>query len=1374
MKLTIGKRLAIGFTSALIMLLVVTTYALMVSQRSLEQAVSKNSEHLSEALLLDIKKAVFYTVEAMKLEVRQEYIQSALSGKSVGLIKKPVKSEPGGSASLKTRPQSTIITPSRNNSAANNQLLSQQLEERFFKYYEKTLGYRLIRYLRFLDRQGAEILTVGNTGDFRKVSNTHRRIAETEGFHIGEVRYNQERGTGILPLIITVRNNKDTLLGYLHLGMFASHFFHIAQLDIPKYKSTRIHLLSKSGKKLHSTQAFKFMEDLSKTEIFLNIKSNQGSFKSLKGNRIKLFSYIRTQGNTPENQLDWILLIENDEGEVLAPISDLRNQILLALVIVILFFGFMSFFISRSIVRPILKLNRGVSIIGRGNLDYSLETTSRDEIGDLSLAFNKMAINLKQVDQKLRQKQRTLEDENQIKTLQTELNNKMQGELNPIHLAEIIINYLAEFLDAQTGAVYLLNDQNELKLTAGYAYWKLSQNDHCLKMGEGIIGQAAVEGKTLSIVDIEEEFLVVDAGIVKIVPRNFLACPILFQGKVSGVVFLGAVKSFSPFKKRILKTVLENIGVTINSSLARIRLQELLEETQAQSEELQEQQEALRIVNEELEGQTQALRQSESELQSQQEELRQSNEELQIQQEELRQANEELEEKSEALKSQKHEVVSKNQELEKVGKKLKQQSLELETSNRYKSEFLANMSHELRTPLNGLLIFAQLLYENNQGNLTDKQVKFAKDIHSCGIELLHLINDILDLSKIEAGKMELKLNLVHFADLVEYLNHTLKPLADKKQLGFEVKLVEDFPKALTTDHQRLIQILKNLVSNGIKFTDQGKVKVNFFLPESLPEPLNLKQGKFVAISVSDTGIGISEDDQMMVFEAFQQVDGKTDRQFGGTGLGLSISRELANILGGEIFLQSSPDQGSTFTLFLPLESKQESPKEIVPVEVIGENPQPSVIPEQPVVKQDPAVSLSESENHPGQADEESPGWDDRNSLDSSDKTILIIDDDRRFAELLLDLTRKSGFKGLVTNNGIRGYGLAEEYEPDAIILDINLPGMTGWEVMQRLKSNPKTQAIPVHFLSVLDKKKVSLKMGAMGFLSKPVSVDELNQVFAKISHLINKTVNHILIVEVHRDKRESLNAVFKNKRDITLHYAADASEASKILNSSSIDLMILDLSLPSLSGMDILQKLEPEVTGSMPPIVVYTGNHITQKEEVELRKHVESIIIKGENSPDRLLDEVELFLHRVKKDLAPEKKNMLDLLNNHDEVLNGKTVLLVDDDMRNVYALMNILEEYGLTVKVSTNGKEALETLNAENDINLVLMDMMMPEMDGYECIQIIRKQNRWEKLPVIALTAKAMKGDREKCIDAGANDYLSKPIDTNKLFSLLRVWLYE
>jgi CheY-like chemotaxis protein/nitrogen-specific signal transduction histidine kinase len=708
--------------------------------------------------------------------------------------------------------------------------------------------------------------------------------------------------------------------------------------------------------------------------------------------------------------------------------------------------------------------------------------------------------------------------------------------------------------------------------------------------------------------------------------------------------------------------------------------------------------------------------------------------------------------------------------MEKTQADIKLKAEELELASKYKSEFLANMSHELRTPLNSLLILAQLLGENKQNNLTDKQVEYAKTMHSAGSDLLTLINEILDLSKIEAGKIEIQIEEILLADLMATIEHKFRHVAEDKGLAFHLSIANDIPQMLQTDEQRLKQIINNLLSNAFKFTSTGEIKVMAQCPTNIPRFSALSDNvleptKTVAISVSDTGIGIPKDKQQVIFEAFQQVDGTTSRSYGGTGLGLSISRQLARLLNGELTLESEEGKGCTFTLFLPIgEPKHEvKPDSSVP---IAQNE--TIL---PAVKKSSTTQIA-----PVDVKEEiNPIADDRNNLQTGDKSILIVEDDRKFSNILTELAQSKGFKYLVAEDGVSGLHLAEQYQPDAIILDVGLPQLDGWSVMERLKDNPKTRHIPVHFMSAADQSMDAKKMGAIGYLLKPVTVEQIGEAFKNIDKFLTKTVKNLLIVADDEYHQHKIIELVQSKNTL-IKTASTSSIACQYLQKAKYDCIILDMDIEQSSGgIKLLKQMQQKKQELCQiPVIVYADRDLSPDEEALLLRCSDELPIKSVKSPERLLDEATIFLHQIEANLPVDKRNMLRMVHDKAAILKHRKVLIVDDDIRNTYALATVLEEYDIEVLVASDGKEGLAILETNNDIAIVLMDIMMPEMDGYEAMQKIRQQPQYRNLPIIALTAKAMKGDRAKCIEAGASDYLSKPTDVNKLISLMRVWLYR
>ena len=985
--------------------------------------------------------------------------------------------------------------------------------------------------------------------------------------------------------------------------------------------------------------------------------------------------------------------------------------------------------------------------------DFSIEIEKRSEEDRLSVAINRMTKNLREMTEKN-------EKQNWLKTGQTEINDRMRSEQDISGLGRNIVTFLAEYLNAQIGAIYLAGDNNHLSLVGSYAYKKRKNLSNEFAFGEGLVGQAALEKENITLTDVPEDYIAVSSGLGEAAPNNIIVMPFMFDNEVKGVIELGSLYEFSDRNMDFLNLVSENIAIAVDSAQSRQQTQALLEKTQVQAEELQTQQEELRQANEELEEQTEALKESEAGLQAQQEELQQT--------------NEELEEQTQLLEEQKVNIKQKNMELEESRNLFEEKAKDLEITGKYKSEFLANMSHELRTPLNSILLLSKLLSDNKDHNLTEKQVEFAQTIQGSGSDLMNLINEILDLSKVESGKMELHLEDVSLQDIAETMKRNFKTVARENKLNLNIDVAQDLPAQIRTDRQRIDQVVKNLLSNAFKFTSQGSVALRICRPANGIDlsKSGLDQEKTIALSVSDTGIGIDKEKQKIIFEAFQQADGTTSRKFGGTGLGLSISRELAGFLGGELQATSKKGKGSTFTLYIPetLDGVQKAEGGRERQKAQRQKAEEGT--RKPETRKEKYSTGSEQTDFKFQVSNKEYIPDDRKEISAGDKSILIIEDDPKFARILCDLSREKGFKTIVAENGETGLHFADYYRPCAIILDIGLPGMDGWAVMSRLKENSETRHIPVHFISAFDRSHDAMKMGAIGYLTKPVSMEKLEQVYEKIEHMISNPVKKLLVVEDDKAQRMAVAELIGSK-DVLVTGVSTGEEANELLTTGNFDCMILDLSLPDMSGIELLSRMKNENALLHMPVIVYTGKELTKQEKAMLDEYAERIIIKDAKSPERLLDETTLFLHSVEEKLPEEKRKMLRMIHDKESILKDKKVLLVDDDMRNVFALTNILEDKGIKVLVGKNGKESLERLNENPDLDLVLMDIMMPEMDGYEATGKIRNQERFKKLPIIALTAKAMKGDRAKCIEAGANDYLAKPVDTDKLLSMLRVWLY-
>ncbi|MFA0996894.1 MULTISPECIES: response regulator [Pseudomonas syringae group] len=924
---------------------------------------------------------------------------------------------------------------------------------------------------------------------------------------------------------------------------------------------------------------------------------------------------------------------------------------------------------------------------------------------------------------------------------QSELAEQVLGQLTLNMLGRNILQFLTQYLGASVAAVYIRQDHGGLTRVASYGFSReQEQQDQTIHSDEGVVGQAASQDRIITLDGLPENYFKVASGLGEGSPRSVVVVPISNDDQVNGVVELGFLRPLTEQDVEFLELVSDNIGTSIEAARYRQRLQEVLAETQQLNEELQVQQEELRTANEELEEQSRILKESQAHLETQQAELEQT--------------NEQLAEQSQALADQRDALDRNNEELNIAQGELQARADELQRASKYKSEFLANMSHELRTPLNSSLILAKLLAENPSENLTAEQVKFAESIYSAGNDLLNLINDILDISKVEAGKLEVRPENSSVSRLVEGLRGLFQPLAAEKKLAFTVDIQAGAPTMLFTDRQRLEQILKNLLSNAIKFTEAGAVSM----------VVSRQPGAGIVFSVRDSGIGIAEEHQQGIFEAFRQADGTTNRRYGGTGLGLSISRDLAALLGGSISVTSAPGQGSIFTLVLPEQYVEQDPQ------APGSEPlvmhTPSVlqlsVPAAPVIQP------------PLPAPVETPiavFADDRDKAPFERRCILVIEDEVRFAQILFDLAHELGYDCLVAHAADDGFNLASRYTPDAILLDMRLPDHSGLTVLQRLKELAPTRHIPVHVISVEDRQEAALHMGAIGYAVKPTTREELKDVFAKLEAKLTQKVKRILLVEDDDLQRDSIARLIGDD-DIEITAVGFAQQALDLLRDHIYDCMIIDLKLPDMLGNELLKRMSTEDICAFPPVIVYTGRNMTRDEEAELMKYSRSIIIKGARSPERLLDEVTLFLHKVESQLSSERQKMLKTARSRDKVFEARKILVVDDDVRNIFALTSALEHKGAVVEIARNGLEAIAKLNEVEDIDLVLMDVMMPEMDGYEATIEIRKDPRWRKLPIIAVTAKAMKDDQERCLQAGSNDYLAKPIDLDRLFSLIRVWL--
>ena len=980
-------------------------------------------------------------------------------------------------------------------------------------------------------------------------------------------------------------------------------------------------------------------------------------------------------------------------------------------------------------VRAIAEVATAVT---KGDLARSISVEASGEVASLKDNINEMIRNLRDT---------TLKNAEQdwLKTNLAKFTRMLQGERDLATVSNLILSEIASLVNAQRGVFYMVeNDAGEpvLDLMASYAFTERKNLSNRYRMRQGLVGQCAFEKKRILLTNVPGDYITIGSALGEAAPLNIIVLPVLFEQEVKAVIELASFSRFSETHQSFLDQLTESIGIVLNTIAANMQTEGLLKQSQLLTGELQSRQDELKKTNDRLELQAASLQQSEDLLKNQRERLQTT--------------NEELEEKARLLEIQKKEVEGKNREVSIAKTALEEKAEQLSLTSRYKSQFLANMSHELRTPLNSLLILSKLLSENKGGNLSDKQREFAKTINAAGADLLSLINDILDLSKIESGTVSLELGNVAVQDLVDHLDRTFRQVAEERGLGFTIQVAPGLPTVVRTDSKRLQQVLRNLLSNAFKFTETGSVTLQIGSAEGSP----LRAGsQWMAFSVRDTGIGIPEEKQRIVFEAFQQADGTTSRKYGGTGLGLAISREIARLLGGEIVLESRPGQGSTFTLFLPFE----------PPASAGANG--------PVEAGEANATLPPHNRQPSAAMALSASADDRHIIYQGDHIVLIVEDDAMFASVLLELARERGFKGLIAQDGAGALALAHRYKPHAITLDIGLPDMDGWALLDLLKNDPRTRHIPVHVISVNDEKKRGLKAGAFGFLEKPVDREGLLKALERSKEFITRPVRNLLLVEDDDNQRASITALL-GVEDVKVFGVGTAAAALEAVNGGRFDCAIVDLGLPDMNGSDLIQQIRGLQGGDELPIIVYTGRELTSVEEHQLKQTASTIILKDTLSSERLLDETALFLHRaignvpVHDPLVVERREPASL--------EGCRVILVDDDLRNIFSLTSALEEYGLTVLFAENGRDGIELLKAHPNVDAMLVDIMMPGMDGYETMRAVRSHHAFRALPLIAVTAKAMKGDREKCLEAGASDYVSKPIDMDQLLAVLRVQLEQ
>ncbi|EMJ96191.1 response regulator [Leptospira alstonii] len=986
------------------------------------------------------------------------------------------------------------------------------------------------------------------------------------------------------------------------------------------------------------------------------------------------------------------------------------------------------------LVRPTAEIARVIGAVASGDFSSSITVNAKGEILELKDTINKMIRYLKET-------KRINTEQDWLKTNLGKFTRILQGQRNIANASKLILSELAPLVSAQHGAFFISETKDEvssLKLLASYAYTEGLRDN--VKAGEGLAGQCLLERKRILVEDVPSDYIWISSGLGKGTPLTIVLLPVFFEGEIKAVLELASFQKFTEIHLNFLDQLAENIGIVLNTIGTSMLTEELLQQSQILTEELKGRQEELTGINLGLEEQAK-----------------------------LQRKNTELEEKTRSLAKQNVEIERKNKEVELRRRSLEEKAHQLALTSRYKSEFLANMSHELRTPLNNMLILSRLLFENDPGNLSVKQVEFARTIHSSGNDLLQLINDILDLSKIESGKMSVEINEIHFEELEEHLIRTFSEIANNKGLEFLVNLGPKLPLTLLTDKQKLLQVLRNLLSNAFKFTECGSVIVRIEMVESGWNPVHPILGKLlraISFSVQDTGIGISDEKQALIFEAFRQADGSTSRKYGGTGLGLSISREIARILGGEIVLKSELKEGSKFTFFLP--------------ETYIENEFQSEVPVETPFRIEPTNAdefitriKNNSETQNGAAYEEV--LDDRFDVQRNDRVLLIVDDDASFARLLLDLARENGFKGILAFDGDSALNMIENYRISAIMLDIRLPDMDGWGILDRLKRDIQYRHIPIQVISAYNEWRKSRRMGAITHITKPIDLESLKVAFDKINRFIDRKVKMVLIVDPDEAHRQSVVKLLSDD-DLETIAVENGSDALKAVETLDVDCVVLDIGIPDISGFDVVSQLRQIGLRDL-PIIIYTGfadSDLRGKHAQELKRLTDNEGVKEVTSPEGLFDETSIYLHRRNTAFNSSRKEIVPKIRIPDPFLANRKILVIDDDIRNIFALTSVLEQHDMKVLYADNAREGIDLLKKEPDLDAVLMDIMMPDMDGYAAMREIRTLSRFSELPIIAVTAKAMKGDRQKCIDAGASNYITKPVDVDQLLSLLRIGIRD
>jgi HAMP domain-containing protein/signal transduction histidine kinase/CheY-like chemotaxis protein len=983
--------------------------------------------------------------------------------------------------------------------------------------------------------------------------------------------------------------------------------------------------------------------------------------------------------------------------------------------------------LAENLTTQVRAISDVASAVTKGDLTQMIRVEAKGEVEELKDTINQMIANLKET---------TLRNQEQdwLKSNLAKFTQMLQGQKDLNTVTRRILSELAQVVDAQKGMFYILEqgealDEPKLKLFAAYAYGEEVKSAREFKMGEGLVGQCAVEKKRILLSNVPKTYIKISSGLGKAAPANLIVLPVLFEKEIKAVIELASFDNFSETHLDFLSQLTESIGIVLNTIEANSRTEGLLEQSQSLTEE-------------------------------------------------LRRANEELQDKAHLLVKQKEEVEGKNKEVEEARRSLEEKAEQLQLTSKYKSEFLANMSHELRTPLNSLLILAQQLYENHEGNLNDKQVSYAKTIHSCGDDLIQLINDILDLSKIESGYISTDFVNLRFREVISFVQTTFRHISENKNLKFSIELDENLPDTMETDIQRLNQILKNLLSNAFKFTEKGEVKLRIFKANRVWRPghPNLDNAsQVVGFKIQDTGIGIPKDKQNIIFEAFQQAEGSTSRKYGGTGLGLSISRGLADLLGGSIELESQVGIGSSFTLFLPIEYNPAIPKkEKQSTLKISEYKLAETSATDTMIQSVPTIKVAETKDLDVLNEIINQVGDDRNNIISTDKVVLVVEDDINFGKIMIEKAHELDLKVVVATNFGEVFDLTNKYNPIAVSLDVKLPDASGWRVLDLFKNDMNFRHIPVHLISGEENRLLAMQRGARSFNLKPLSTDTLHALFTDIVEYNSRKVKKLLVVEDNELDSSQIAKILDNGDLISVEIADTGMKGLELIGENNYDCIIVDFMLPDIDGLKFVTEISAIKKIQMTPVLIYSAKEFTPKEKVKLKQYANKILLKDVTSLDLLLEEAVMMLHLNHKELLPAKAKLIENLRSRNDVLASKKVLVVDDDVRNLFALTTAFEKYNINTITAESGKEAMTTLTENPDIDMVLMDIMMPEMDGYETTQKIRREHKNTSLPIIAVTAKAMKGDREKCIEAGASDYITKPVKIDQLLSLMRVWLYK